>query len=153
MRICIQRVKQASVKVANVFVGSIEKGALVFLGVHHNDTLQDMQYLVNKLVNLRMFTDDQDKMNFSLKDVGGEVLVVSQFTLYANCHTGRRPSFTDSASPTIAEELYLQFVEELKAHVSNVETGIFGALMEVSLINDGPVTFLIDAPDYSSRFS
>ena len=101
-------------------------------------------YLVEKLVNLRMFQDENDKMNCSLIDIQGEALIVSQFTLYADCKEGRRPSFTESAEPLLAERLYNKFISELKAHLHNVETGIFGAKMRVSLINDGPVTFIID---------
>jgi D-tyrosyl-tRNA(Tyr) deacylase len=145
MRIVIQRVKEAKVLVDEKVVGSISSGALVFFGSHKEDEQKEVLYLVNKLVNLRMFADSEDKMNISLVEAKKELLVISQFTLYADCQTGRRPSFTDTAPPEIAKTFYDQFIQEAKKMVPKVETGVFGAKMEVRLINDGPVTFIIDA--------
>jgi D-aminoacyl-tRNA deacylase len=146
MRMLIQRVQSASVEVDGKIVGSIGSGALVFFGVHQNDRKEQVGFLANKLVNLRMFRDDADKMNLSLLDIKGSVLIVSQFTLYADCMQGRRPSFTESAAPDIAQAHYEAFIQEVKKSALPVETGIFGAYMKVSLLNDGPVTFMIDAP-------
>ncbi|MBS0648665.1 MAG: D-tyrosyl-tRNA(Tyr) deacylase [Verrucomicrobia bacterium] len=146
MRVVIQRVKEASVTVDNQVVGQIRKGALVLLGVHKNDIPENTQWLVQKLSTLRFFSDAQGKMNLSLQDIQGEVLIVSQFTLYGNCHEGRRPGFVDAAPGPLAKMLYEKFVEEAKQMFKNVQTGIFGADMQVSLINDGPVTFMIDYP-------
>ena len=144
MRLVIQRVSEASVSVDNAVCGKINAGVLVFLGIHKNDKTEDTEWLVNKLINLRIFTDDAGKMNLSLKDIKGEALIVSQFTLYADCTTGRRPSFTEPALPERAIPIYEKFVSEVKNAIGNVQTGIFGALMKVSLVNDGPVTFIID---------
>lgn len=146
MRVVIQRVKQASVRVDQEIVGQIGKGALILFGVHKNDLPESTLWFAQKLANLRFFSDSQGKMNLSLQDIQGEVLIVSQFTLYANCHEGRRPGFVDAASGSIAKMLYEKFVLEMKQEFKTVETGIFGADMEVSLINDGPVTFVIDYP-------
>ncbi|MCI8965949.1 MAG: D-tyrosyl-tRNA(Tyr) deacylase [Clostridia bacterium] len=141
MRITIQRVKKASVKVDEKIVGEIEKGFLVFLGVTHSDTEENIDYLVKKLCNLRVFEDENEKMNLSIKDIDGELLIVSQFTLYADTKHGNRPSFTESAKPDYANKLYELFIEKCKkCEIKKVEHGIFGANMEVSLINDGPVT-------------
>lgn len=145
MRILIQRVKEAQVKVEGKIVGSIGKGALVFFAVHKNDTPDKTLWLAQKLINLRMFTDAQDKMNLSLLDIKGDALIVSQFTLYGNCLEGRRPDFLESARPETAEPIYNKFIQEVKKEVQNVQTGVFGAYMEVGLVNDGPVTFLIDS--------
>ena len=144
MRLLIQRVREARVVVEGKTVGSIQKGALVLFGVHQNDTAAQIPWLANKLVNLRMFMDEQDKMNLSLLDVKGSCLIVSQFTLYADCTEGRRPSFSQAAPPPIAQPLYETFVSAVKKSLL-VETGIFGAEMQVHLINDGPVTLLIDS--------
>ena len=144
MRLLIQRVNEAKVTVNGKTIGAIEKGALVLLGIHKSDTLQQIAWLANKLINLRMFTDPQGKMNLSLVDVRGSCLIVSQFTLYGDCSEGRRPSFTDAAPPIVARELYETFVHEVKKALP-VETGEFGADMQVHLINEGPVTFLIDS--------
>jgi D-tyrosyl-tRNA(Tyr) deacylase len=144
MRLLIQRVKEASVLVENKVVGAIANGALVFFGVHKDDTEAQISYLAQKLINLRMFGDENDKMNLSLLDIKGEILVISQFTLYADCSEGRRPDFFQSAPPIIAKPLYEKFVLELKKSIEKIETGIFGAKMEVRLINDGPVTFIVD---------
>jgi len=145
MRILIQRVKQAQVDVEGKTVGSIGRGALVFLGVTQGDTADKSEWLASKLIHLRMFEDDQEKMNRSLLDIQGEILIVSQFTLYGDCSEGRRPSFTKAAPPAEAELLYHHFVREVKKSLLPVETGVFRAYMQVSLLNDGPVTFLIDS--------
>lgn len=144
MKIVVQRVKHASVKVDNKIVGKINEGFLVLLGVTHGDTKQEADYLVKKLCNLRIFEDENEKMNLSLKDVGGELLIVSQFTLYADCSGGNRPSFIESAKPDMANELYEYFVSECKKQIPIVETGVFGAHMEVDLLNNGPVTIIIE---------
>lgn len=147
MKILIQRVKEAKVVVAGETVGKVGKGLLVFLGIHKEDTPEKTGWLVNKLLNLRVFEDDAGKMNLSVKDVGGEVLVVSQFTLYGNCHNGRRPDFIAAMRGPEAEAIYDKFVAEVKAEIGKVETGSFGAEMEVALINDGPVTFMVEGKD------
>ena len=131
-------------QVAEKIVGKIEKGFLVLLGVTHTDTKETADFLVKKMCNLRVFTDENDKMNLSIKDIDGELLIVSQFTLYADCKKGNRPSFVDSAKPEMAEELYKYFVEQCQKEVKNVETGIFGAHMEVELLNSGPVTIILE---------
>ncbi len=145
MKIVVQRVKNASVQVEGKTVGEIEKGFLVLLGVTHSDTKKEADYLAKKLCKLRVFTDENDKMNLSLKDVGGKLLIVSQFTLYADCSGGNRPSFIEAARPEQAEELYEYFCKECKEKYDiNVEKGIFGADMKVNLLNDGPVTIIIE---------
>lgn len=144
MKIVVQRVKNAQVDVEGKTVGKIEKGFLVLLGVTHNDTKEQADYLVKKLCKLRVFTDENDKMNLGLKDVNGELLIVSQFTLYANCSEGNRPSFIDAAKPEQANELYEYFCSECEKNGIHVEKGIFGADMKVSLLNDGPVTIIIE---------
>ena len=146
MRLLIQKVKGAQVVVEGKVVGKINAGLLVFLGVHSADTLKECQWVKEKLLDLRIFPDEAGKLNLSLRDVGAELLVVSQFTLYADCSKGRRPSFTDAAPPEMAKKLYEQFVNELKETLPQVQTGEFGAHMEVSLINDGPLTFIVDSP-------
>lgn len=145
MRVVIQRVKNASVEIDGNVNGKINTGFLVLLGIASTDTKQDVDYLVKKVVNLRVFSDENDKMNLSLKDVNGELLVISQFTLYGNCREGNRPSFIESARPDVAVPLYEYFVEECKKQISVVETGVFGADMKVSLLNDGPVTIIIES--------
>jgi len=146
MRLVVQRVTEANVKVDGRIVGEIKKGFLVLLGIKTTDTKQDVDYLVRKLINLRVFSDENDKMNLALKDIGGELLIISQFTLYGDCKkSGNRPSFTDSAKPDIAIPLYEYFVEECKKQIPVVQTGIFGADMKVNLLNDGPVTIIIDS--------
>lgn len=145
MRVVIQRVKNASVKIDGNVNGKINAGFLVLLGIASTDTKQDVDYLVKKVVNLRVFSDENDKMNLSLKDVNGELLVISQFTLYGNCREGNRPSFIEAARPDVAVPLYEYFVEECKKQISVVETGVFGADMKVSLLNDGPVTIIIES--------
>ena len=144
MKLVIQRVKNAEVKVDGKVTGKIGKGFLVLLGVTHTDTTENANYLVKKLCNLRVFTDDQDKMNLALKDVGGELLIVSQFTLYADTTQGNRPSFIEAARPDKANELYEYFCEQCAKNGYKVEKGIFGADMKVSLLNDGPVTIIIE---------
>ena len=144
MKLVIQRVKNSKVTVDNKITGKIEKGFLVLLGVTHTDTKETADFLVKKMCNLRVFTDENDKMNLSIKDIDGELLIVSQFTLYADCKKGNRPSFVDSAKPEMAEELYKYFVEQCQKEVKNVESGIFGAHMEVELLNSGPVTIILE---------
>ena len=146
MKLVVQRVLNADVSVDNKTVGKINKGFLVLLGITHSDTKEDADYLVRKLINLRVFTDENDKMNLSLQSVNGELLIVSQFTLYAETKkSGNRPSFSDSAKPDIAIPLYEYFVEECKKQIPVVQTGIFGAHMKVSLVNDGPVTIILES--------
>ncbi|MBN1603920.1 MAG: D-tyrosyl-tRNA(Tyr) deacylase [Chitinispirillaceae bacterium] len=144
MKIVLQRVKKACVMVDGKCVGEIGKGLLLLLGVHTDDTVREAEYLVDKCVNLRVFSDADDKMNLSLADSDAEVLVVSQFTLYGNCSKGRRPSFVEAAPPLKGNELYTYFVEMMKTKCRYVATGIFGAMMEVELINDGPVTLVLE---------
>ena len=146
MRAVIQRVKQSSVKTEDQIVGQIGQGLLVLLGVTKTDSAKDADYLVNKIVNLRIFEDEEGKMNRSLLDIGGELLAVSQFTLLADCSKGRRPSFVAAAEPDKAAELYEKFVTSVRQRGVSVQTGRFRAMMEVSLINDGPVTVIIDSP-------
>ena len=145
MRFVIQRVKQASVQVNGESVGSIKKGYLVLIGVSDTDTETVADKLVKKMIGLRIFEDENGKTNLSLADVGGSLLLVSQFTLYANCRKGNRPSFTEAGAPDRAEALYRYIIVECKKSVPEVQTGIFGAEMEVGLINDGPFTILLDS--------
>ena len=145
MRALLQRVSHASVTVDEQVVGQIGKGLLVLLGVGQDDSEVQVKTLADKIVHLRIFEDDEGKMNRSLLDIGGEVLVVSQFTLYADIRKGRRPSFTDAAPPTIAEPLVERFQEAIAAHGIKVAGGVFGAMMEVELINQGPVTIWMDS--------
>ena len=145
MRAVVQRVKQSSVKVGNEVVGHIGKGLLVLLGVARDDTVKDADYLVNKIINLRIFEDQDGKMNRSLLETGGELLAVSQFTLLADCRKGRRPSFVDAADPQKATDLYEKFVDRVRENGVKVQTGRFRAMMEVALINDGPVTVIIES--------
>lgn len=147
MRTVIQRVKYAEVKIDGLSVGKIEKGFLILLGITHNDTYKEVKWLANKVKDLRIFEDENEKMNLSLEDVNGEVLIISQFTLYGNCIKGRRPTFIDAAKPDVANDLYLKFVEEFKSFGIKTETGQFGADMKVELLNDGPVTLIIDTVD------
>lgn len=146
MKLVVQRVTRADVTVDNKIVGKINKGFLVLLGIKTIDTKQDVDYLVRKLINLRIFSDENDKMNLSLKSINGELLIISQFTLYGECKkSGNRPSFSDSAKPDIAIPLYEYFIEECKKQIPVVQTGIFGADMKVNLQNDGPVTIILDS--------
>lgn len=144
MKFVIQRVKNAQVEVDNNTVGKIDKGFLVLIGVTHTDTKEIADYLVKKLINLRIFENENGKMNLSLKDVDGSILLVSQFTLYANCSEGNRPSFTEAAKPDFANELYEYIISECNKKINKVETGIFGTDMKVTLVNDGPVTIILE---------
>ena len=143
MKLVIQRVKKASVEVENKIVGKIEKGFLVLLGVGPEDNNDIADFLVQKLIKLRVFEDENKKMNLSLKDINGELLIVSQFTLYADCNKGNRPSFTNAAKPDKASKLYEYFIEQCKKENIKVEHGVFGADMQVELLNDGPVTIIL----------
>ena len=145
MRVVVQREKHASVTINGTVNGKINNGFLVLLGIQSTDSKQDVDYLVKKVTNLRIFSDENDKMNLSLKDVNGKLLIVSQFTLYANCKEGNRPSFVEAAKPDVAIPLYEYFVSECKKIIPVVETGIFGADMKVELLNDGPVTIIMDS--------
>jgi D-tyrosyl-tRNA(Tyr) deacylase len=147
MRAVIQIVRQSSVKVDGQMLGQIGCGLLVLLGVAKNDSAQDVDYLVNKIIHLRIFEDAKGKMNRSLLETGGELLAVSQFTLLADCRKGRRPSFIHAAEPEKATELYQTFVDRVRHHGIRVQTGRFGAMMAVALINDGPVTIIIESPE------
>ena len=144
MRAVVQRVSEASVSIAGKTVGAIGKGFLILLGITGDDTPELCAYLAEKCAGLRIFTDENDKMNLSLQDVAGEVLVVSQFTLFADCRHGRRPSFTDAGAPDIANELYEYFLTLVREDVEHVAHGIFGADMKVDLVNDGPFTIVLD---------
>ncbi len=144
MKLVIQRVSHAKVEVDSKIIGQIKKGFLVLLGVGPEDNCQTADFLVEKLCNLRVFEDENQKMNLSIKDIDGELLIVSQFTLYADCRKGNRPSFTDAAKPEKANELYEYFIEKCKDKVRKVEHGEFGADMKVSLLNDGPVTIILE---------
>lgn len=145
MRAVVQRVLEASVSVDGDIVGKIDKGLLVFLGVGEEDEPKDLEYMVDKILGLRIFEDNNGKMNLSLMDIGGEILVVSQFTLYGDVRKGKRPSFTKSAPPKIGEKMYEEFMEKCREKGVKTQSGVFGADMKVSLINDGPVTILIDS--------
>jgi len=144
MKIVLQRSKQAYVKVDGKEVGAIDKGLVLLVGVTHDDTKEAAKFLADKVVNLRIFEDEDGKMNHSLLDVGGDILSVSQFTLYGDCQKGRRPNFMAAAKPDYAEELYHFFNEALREKGVKVETGVFGAMMDVSLVNDGPVTLILE---------
>ena len=144
MRAVVQRVSRASVSVDGEVIGSIEFGMLILLGVSSADTDELAAKLADKIYNLRFFNDANEKMNLSCADVGGEILVISQFTLFGDCRKGRRPSYTDAAPPQLAESLYEYFVAQLNKEDVKVETGIFGAMMKVSLVNEGPVTLIVE---------
>ena len=145
MKAVIQRVLSASVSVEDNEVGSINRGLLIFIGVAKDDNSADLDYLVKKTVGLRIFKDEDLNMNLSIKDVGGEALVVSQFTLCANTNKGRRPSFTNAAPPEVADSVYQQYCKKIQEENVSVQTGQFGAMMKVKLINDGPVTILLNS--------
>ncbi len=145
MRAVVQRVSSSKVSVDEEVVGQINRGLMVLLGVTHSDTSKDVDYMVDKVTNLRIFEDEDEKMNLSLKDIKGELLVVSQFTLYGDARKGRRPSFSEAARPEIANPLYEEFIEKIKQQGINVGTGKFGAHMMVDLTNDGPVTILLES--------
>ncbi|MEH6948077.1 D-aminoacyl-tRNA deacylase [Bacillus sp. JJ634] len=145
MRVVLQRSKAAKVVVAGETIGEIESGLVLLVGVTHGDTAEDAAYLAEKIVNLRIFEDENGKMNHSVLDVGGSILSVSQFTLYGDCRKGRRPNFMDAARPEEAEVLYERFNEELRKRGVHTETGQFGAMMDVQLTNDGPVTLILES--------
>lgn len=147
MRFVIQRVNGATVKVNDKIEGKIDNGFMVLIGITHNDTKEIADLMIKKLLNLRVFSDENDKMNLSLKDVDGKLLLVSQFTLYADCKKGNRPSFVNAAKPEHANELYEYIVRMCKENGYGVETGVFGADMKVELLNDGPVTIILDSED------
>lgn len=147
MRAVVQKVKYSSVTVDNEIIGKIDNGFMILLGVTHEDTLKEVEWLSKKIKDLRIFEDQDGKMNLSLEDVKGEVLIISQFTLYGNCIKGRRPSFTDAAKPNHAENLYNKFIEKFQYFGIKTQTGKFGADMKVELLNDGPVTMIIDTKD------
>lgn len=144
MKLVVQRVKKAEVKVDGNIVGKIDKGFLVLIGIKVGDTKEQADYLVKKLCNLRVFSDENDKMNFSIKDIKGKLLIVSQFTLYGDCSQGNRPSFIEAARPEEANPLYEYFCNQCELNDIEVQKGIFGADMKVELINDGPVTIIIE---------
>jgi D-tyrosyl-tRNA(Tyr) deacylase len=151
MKACVQRVSEASVTVAGELVGRIDRGLAVLLGVGQQDTEADADYLAHKLVDLRIFEDDQGKMNRALAEIGGEMLVVSQFTLWGDCRKGRRPSFVDAAPPELAERLYEYFVRAVEREGIQVATGRFRAQMLVALVNDGPVTLMVESKTGGGR--
>lgn len=144
MKVLIQRVKHASVTIDNQLYSKISKGILALVGIEKGDSLENVQKMAKKVVNLRIFADENDKMNLSLLDVLGEMLIVSQFTLCGDCKKGTRPSFDKSAHPNIANELYEAFIKEVASYGIKYGTGRFGAMMDVELINDGPVTFMLE---------
>ena len=145
LRAVYQRVKEAKVTVDGQVTGSIGKGALIFLGIAEDDTEKDLDYIVDKCINLRLFEDKNGRFNLSLKDVSGEVLLVSQFTLLGDCRRGRRPSFSQAMAPEDARKMYQRAIEKVRSRGIRCESGVFQAHMEVSLVNDGPVTVLIDS--------
>ena len=149
MKVVLQRVKNASVTVDGEVTGAIDHGLLLLVGFKEGDTEEDLRYLADKAVYLRIFEDESGKMNHSLLDVKGAILSVSQFTLYGDCRKGRRPNFMRSAKPEVAEPLYRRFNEILRSYGVLVETGVFGAMMEVSFTNDGPVTFILESKEAS----
>ena len=151
MRLVIQRVREARVTVNDATAGSIRTGLLVFLGVSRTDTFEDADYLAEKLLGLRIFPDDDGKMNRNVREAGGSLLIVSQFTLYGDCRKGRRPSFDQAAPPERAQDLYNYFVESTRRGPVPVETGVFQAMMQVHIVNDGPVTILIDSAERARR--
>ncbi len=147
MRFVIQRVKQASVEVEQEVIGQIEEGFLVLIGVGQQDTKEIADKMIKKMLGLRIFSDENDKINRSLKDVGGNLLLISQFTLYADCKKGNRPSFVKAGTPDMANEWYEYIISEVKKEFPDVQTGSFGADMKVSLLNDGPFTILLDSDE------
>ena len=145
MRAVVQRVQSAKVTVDNEITGSIAQGLAVLVGIHPDDGPEEIRWMSDKLINLRIFEDDEGKMNLSLADIGKEMLIVSQFTLYGDCRKGRRPGYSGAAPPEVAEPLYLQLVDEIRSRNMTVATGQFQAAMKVELVNDGPVTLLLDS--------
>ncbi len=144
MKVVVQRVSEASVRVEGQIVGKIQTGIVVLVGFNQADSADLIPWMVDKICHLRIFSDQNDKMNYSLLDVAGEMLIISQFTLYGDCKRGRRPSYSDAARPEIAEALYEEFISQVKSKGVNTSQGIFGANMQVQLINDGPVTLILD---------
>ena len=144
MRVVLQRVKEASVTVEGTVTGQIDQGFLLLVGVTHDDTLEQVNWLADKIAGLRVFEDEEERMNLSLQDVEGKILSVSQFTLYGDIKKGRRPAFTEAAKPDLANELYEAFNARLRQQGIVVETGQFGAMMDVALVNDGPVTLILE---------
>lgn len=147
MKCVIQRVKYASVSVDGNITGEIEKGILALVGICDEDTDADIKWMADKIIGLRIFCDENDKMNLSLEDVGGGILLVSQFTLFGDCKKGRRPNFTAAGKPDFAEMMYDKFTKYCREHTENVQTGVFGADMQVNLLNDGPVTLILDSKE------
>ncbi|MBZ9778230.1 D-tyrosyl-tRNA(Tyr) deacylase [Psychroflexus sp. CAK8W] len=146
MKIILQRVKEASVEIDTQIAGSINQGYLIYLGIGEEDQKEDIDWLVNKISNFRIFSDEDVKMNLNIREVQGEILIVSQFTLHASTKKGNRPSFTKAAKPELAKKLYHDFIESMKeAYHGNIQTGRFGANMQVHSINDGPLTFILDS--------
>lgn len=145
MRAVVQKISRGKVTVNNEVTGEIGKGLLIYLGIGHDDTTEDIKYMVDKISNLRVFEDENEKMNLSVKDISGELLIISQFTIMGDCRRGRRPSFTMAAKPDEATILYEEFIENCKKTGIEVATGVFQAHMSVDYINDGPVTILIDS--------
>lgn len=145
MKVVLQRSKEASVAVNGEIVGEIQKGFVLLVGITHTDTIEDVKYVAKKIAELRIFEDEDGKMNRSILEKGGEILSISQFTLYADTKKGRRPSFIEAARPEVAKPLWESFNEELRQYGLTVETGIFGAEMKVSLVNDGPVTIIVES--------
>lgn len=147
MRVILQRSKAASVTVEGQVTGAIDGGYVLLVGITHTDTVEDVAYVAKKIADLRLFEDADGKMNHSILEHGGAILSVSQFTLYADTKKGKRPSFTQAARPEIALPLWEQFNDELRGHDLHVETGIFGAMMDVALVNDGPVTIIVESKE------
>ena len=147
MRFVIQRVNHAEVAVDQAVIGKIQEGFLVFIGINQEDTKEIADKMIYKLVHMRIFGDENGKTNLALKDVSGELLLISQFTLYADCKKGNRPSFTKAGNPDLAEEFYEYIISECKKHVDSVQTGSFGADMKISLENDGPFTIILDSDE------
>ncbi len=145
MKTVIQRVSNANVKVNEQIIGKIEKGLVILLGISNNDTEKTIEQMAHKISNLRIFSDENEKMNLSIKDINGQILVISQFTLFADCKKGNRPSFTNAGSPEHANKLYEYFIKQIENQQIEVEHGIFGENMKVSLTNDGPVTIILEA--------
>jgi len=145
MKVVVQRVKSASVKVGNEITGAIDQGFLLLIGIHQDDTKEQMKWMCDKILKLRIFEDDEEKMNLSVSDVEGGILVVSQFTLYGDARKGTRPSFIEAARPEKAEPMYEEMIEYFKEHSElDIQTGKFGAMMDVELVNDGPVTLVLE---------
>lgn len=151
MKIVIQRVLRANVRVEEKEIGAIQKGLLIFLGIGNEDTKEDCKRFADKIINLRIFEDEQGKTNLSLSDVEGELMVISQFTLYADCKKGNRPSFIQAGKPDLAKELYEYFIEYCKEKIGNVAHGSFGADMKIELVNDGPFTIVLDETSVTKK--